>query len=107
MFSIQHHFFKQQIFNHTNIPSENGHKHYKTLNIFNHGWTTNLSTINTIAFDALVMFTKKHQCISKGVVNGATTTIASMVFDPQKLFLKNCPFEHKYIYDRYYYKTSF
>jgi hypothetical protein len=44
MFSIQHHFLRQTIFNHANIPNENGHKHYKTLNIFNRGWTTNLST---------------------------------------------------------------
>ncbi len=50
---------------------------------------------------------KKHQCISKGVVNGATTTITSIIFDSQKLFLKNVHFNTNILNDIYYYKTSF
>lgn len=56
------------------------------------------------------------------IVNGVTTTITTITFDPQhnirtidvqlrnnctKMILKKCTFDHKYIYDGYYYKTSF
>jgi len=67
------------------------------------------------------MFTKNNNLL-KGVVNGATTTIKSIIFDPQdnvttievqltnnstKMTIKKCSFQHKYTYDGHYYKTSF
>jgi len=59
---------------------------------------------------------------TKGVVNGATTTITSIIFDLKnnivaievqlttnsiKMILKKYTFQHKYTYDAYYYKTLF
>jgi hypothetical protein len=56
------------------------------------------------------------------IVNGVTTTITTITFDPQnkittkvvqlrnnctKMIVKKCTFDHQYIYDGYYYKTSF
>jgi hypothetical protein len=56
------------------------------------------------------------------IVNSVTTTITTITFDPQnnitnidvqlrnnctKMILKKCTFDHKYIYDGYYYKPSF
>jgi len=67
------------------------------------------------------MFTKNGNLL-KGVVNGATTTIKSIIFDPQnnvttievqltnnstKMIIKKCSFQHKYMYNGYYNKTSF
>jgi hypothetical protein len=77
--------------------------------------------IDKITIGALVMFTKNVN-IPKGVVNGATTTITSIVLDPQnnvtsievqltnnstKMILKKHSFQHKCTYDGYFYKTSF
>ncbi len=74
-----------------------------------------------ITIDALIMFTKNVN-IPKGVVNGVTTTITSIILDPQnnvtsievqltnnstKMILKKHSFQHKYTYDGYFYKTSF
>jgi hypothetical protein len=67
------------------------------------------------------MFTKNGNLL-KGVVNGATTTIKSIIFDPQnnvptievqltnnstKMIIKKHSFQHKYMYNGYYNKTSF
>jgi ATP-dependent DNA helicase PIF1 len=64
----------------------------------------------------------EHVNIPKGVVFGATTTITSIILDPQnnvtsievqltsnstKMILKNHSFQHKYTYDGYFYKASF
>jgi len=64
----------------------------------------------------------EHVNIPKGVVNGATTIITSIILDPQnnvmsievkptnnstKMILKKHSFQHKYTYDGYFYKASF
>lgn len=67
------------------------------------------------------MFTKNDNLL-KVVVDGATTTIKSIIFYPQnnvttievqltnnstKMTIKKHSFQHKYTYDGHYYKTSF
>jgi ATP-dependent DNA helicase PIF1 len=67
------------------------------------------------------MFTKNGNLL-KGVINGATTIIKSIIFDPQnnvttievqltnnstKMTIKKHSFQHKYTYDGHYYKISF
>jgi ATP-dependent DNA helicase PIF1 len=64
----------------------------------------------------------EHVNIPKGVENGATKTITSIILDPQnnvtsievqltnnstKMILKKHSFQHKYTYDGYFYKASF
>jgi len=86
-------------------------------------WLNNKSFnhIHTVAIGALVMFIDNIN-IQKGAVNGATTTITSMIFDTKnnvtdievqlttnslKKVLKKHTFQNKYTYDGYYYKASF
>jgi hypothetical protein len=75
--------------------------------------------INKITIGALIKFTE-HVNIPKGVVNGATTIITSIILDPQnnvtsievqltnnstKMILKKHSFQHKYTYDGCFYKA--
>ncbi len=115
---IQHHYVTQTIFNHikyqvkifTNATNIEHIEIWLNDKSFNH--------INNIT---LFMFTKNGN-LRKGVVNGAATTIKSIIFYSQnnvttievqltnkstKMIIKKRHFQHKYKYDGYYYKTSF
>ena len=80
---------------------------------------TKFDQLHLVAEGALVMFPSNGH-ITKGVVNDATTTITSVYVDNHivvtnisvqfigistQIFLNN--FQHKYTYERYYYKASF
>ena len=82
---------------------------------------TRFDQLYHVVVGALVMFTSNIN-IAKGVVNGATATVTSVHTDNHGVFttigvqvignstniiLKRHNFKHKYIYEQYYYKTSF
>ena len=82
---------------------------------------TRFDQLYRVAVGALVMFTSNVN-IAKRVVNGATATVTSVHTDNHgvvttigvqvignstNIILKRHNFKHKYIYEQYYYKTSF